>query len=305
MFSMRIRRKLCVQEILKTKTRKGYLLFSVLIIATIAVVSFSLALATCFSQSINPNPANAQSLVIPINAASPASQFNVTVSYAYVGPAPTNTTYFDPQFNTTMYLASQYPSIVLLNITRLSGVQIPSCDAIVQVYGIKVATNTGKTESYAYFVGTNYNSSFSMSNQSALCPYVNYLVDHNIYNYMVGRFDFNWTADTSILSQSFGSIETYTDNPNTVPGLYGAGIPNTINVSIYRIGYVTMSDGVVSCYEDTATSSTIVSVKLSTYGDGFLYNKLVPSTELSQTNLFGPNTGSWFKTACPITPLFF
>jgi len=289
---MRKNRKSYRSEIWKTKTRKCYLVFSVLIIAIIAIVSFSLALATPSSQSIIQNPVNAESSAVPINAASSATQFNVTVSYAYVGPAPTNTSCFDPQFNATMYLVSQYPSIVLLNITRLSGVQIASCDAVVQVYGIKVATNTGKTESYAYYVGTNYNSSFSMSDESTLVPNVNNLINPNIYNYWAGTFDFNWTANTSILSQSFGSIETYTDSPTTLPGLCGAGIPGAISISICRIGYVTMCNGVVSCYKDTASSSAAISIQLSTHGDGFLYNKLVPPTELSQANLFSPNTGS-------------
>lgn len=273
-----------------TKTKKGYLiLFSVTLIAIVLIVSFfsSLAASSMPVASSVPDGTDMYHASLAKVAAS-GTQFNLDIGYAYVGPAPANTAYFDNKFNDTMYLASQYPSLVRLNITRVPGDQIASCDAEVEVYGVKIAANTGATEYYAYGVGTNYNSSFSSSDKSTLCLNVNDLVNCNLYSSISGSFDFNWTANTSILSLTIGSIGWYTNNPNSGAGLSSAGIPKAISVTVYRIGYVTMSNGSVSIYKDSATNNVKASVQLDNYGDGFLHNKLVPAEKLPQTDLFEP-----------------
>ena len=137
-------------------------------------------------------------------------------------------------------------------------------------------------------MGTNYNSSFSRSDKSALVAYVDNLVDHNLYKENSGIFEFNWTANTSILSSTTGSVGWYTSSHNRSAGLYSAGIPNAISVTVYRIGYLTMSNGSVSIFKDSATNNVKASAQLGNYGDGFLYNKLVPPAELPQTDLFYP-----------------
>lgn len=277
-------------KLLPKKTEKSYLITcGVILIATLLIVSFSLTFAASSPSATSYTPGGTDIYPAPIYPATSGSQFNLDIAYAYVGPSPLNTSYFDQGFNATMYLASQYPSVVRLNITRVPGVQIASCDAEIEVYGVKIATNTGLTENYAYGVGTNYNASFSHSNKTALVPYVNDLVDHNLYRAITGSFDFNWTADASILSHTIGSIGWYTTNPNSGSGLSNAGIPNIISVTVYRIGYITMSNGSVSIYKDSTTNNTVALVQLGSYGDGFLYNKLVPAAELPQTDLFHPN----------------
>jgi len=279
-------------KLLPTKTKKGYLIiFGVILIATALIVSSSLALAAFSTPATSSKPDGTDMYPAPpAKVAASQTQFNLDIAYAYVGPAPSNTSYFDKGLNATMYLAYQYPSKVLLNITRVSGVQIASCDAEVEVYGIKIAANTGATEYYTYSVGTNYNPSFSYSNESTLILHVHDLVDHNLYKAITGSFDFNWTANTSILSLTIGSIGWYTNIPNSGAGLSSAGTPNTISVTVYRIGYITMSNGSVSIYKDTATNNAIASVQLGNYEGGFLYNNLVPAAELPQTDLFYPNT---------------
>ena len=210
------------------------------------------------------------------------------MAYAYVGSAPSSvTSYLDATLNSSMYLVDLYPSVVRLNITCLPGVQIASCDAVIEVYGVEIATDTGLTEYHAFFVGTNYNSSFSQSNLTNLVPCVNDLVDRNVYSGITGSFQFNWTANTSILSHTIGSIMSYSTVPSNYTGLWSAGKPNAISVSVYRIGYITMSNGSVSLFKDSTTNA-IASVQLSNYEDGFLYNKLMPLAELPQTNLFQP-----------------
>jgi hypothetical protein len=260
-----------------------------ILIAILLIVSLASAAVKSSASSTGYTPGGTDMYPAPVYVAASATQFNPDIAYAYVGPAPANSSYFDQGFNATMYLASQFPSIVCLNITRIPGIQIASCDAEIEVYGVKIVTNTGLTENYAYGVGTNYNASFSHSQKNALVPYVNDLVDHNLYRAITGSFEFNWTTDASILSHTIGSIGWYTTNPNAGTGLASAGIPQSITVTVYRIGYVTVSNGSVSIYKDSNVKS-IISVQLSKYEDGFLYNKLVPTAQLPQTDLFHPIT---------------
>lgn len=241
-----------------------------------------------FSVAFNAPASNADKTNL-IPASLFEKQFDLSVVYAYVGPAPSDNSYFDKAYNATMYLEYQYPSIVYLNITRVPGVQIASCDAIIEVYGIRIAANTGPTEYYSYSVGTNYNSSFSNSDKVTMGNHIDDLVDHNLYRAIVCNFEHNWATNTSILSFSVGSMGWYCTQPSGVGGLASAGLPTDISVTIFRIGYITISNGSVSVYKDSVTTNPTASVQLQHYRDGFLFNNLVPAEILPKTNLFEPS----------------
>jgi hypothetical protein len=262
----------------KSIVSKKNLVLAFAIIAALLIISVCSALNAFFVS--NSNSALAQ---VPIDA----SQFNIGIAYAYVGPAPTNSSYVDSQYNATMYLESKYPSIVYLNITRNPGILITSCDAAIEVYGISIATNTGMEEDFTYAAGTNFNQSFSNADKIAMGPYISQLVDHRIYRTIAADFDFNWTENTSILSLTIGSIGWYSKYPISDGGLAAAGIPSTVSVTVHRIGYITMAKGFISTQMD-AISNNIASIQLGKYQNGFLYNNLVPMPELPQINLFEP-----------------
>ncbi|MGD0645862.1 MAG: hypothetical protein ABSA75_13230 [Candidatus Bathyarchaeia archaeon] len=257
-----------------SKKRFGKKLY--IAIAAIATIAVLLVAVSTLTQDLNPQPTN---------VTASGTQFKLHIAYSYVGKYTGNASYTDSAFG-QMYLVSQYPSAVVLNITRIPGIQVASCEAEIEVYGVHIATNTGQVENHAYFVGTNYNSSFSGSELSYLDPHINDIVDKSIYSEVTGNFDFNWTANTSILTHRIGSAGSYSSILSNL-GLWSAGKPNSISVSVYRIGYMTISSGSVSVYKD-ATNNTITTVRLGKYGDGFLYNTLVPATKLPQTDLFNP-----------------
>jgi len=276
---------------------KGYQmrrLFKILITISIATL-LSVAVYSSVTSALLPTESlNGASKIYPdisTKIALPERQFDVNAAYAYVGPAPSNASYFDKGFNTTMDLASKYPSILRLNFSLNPAVQIESCDAIVEVYGIKIATDTGATEYFAFGIGTNYNTSFTKSEEAIIFPNIRYLVDYNCYKGLSGCFNFNWTASPAILTNNIGSICRYIGyRPNATSdkiGLSSAGLPNSISIEIYRIGYVTMNDGSVSIYKDSV-KNIIASINLPKYNNGFLYNKLVPEEELPETDLFKP-----------------
>lgn len=256
-----------------TKTVKRNLtILGVILIATALIVSFSLTLDSSSAQTTN--------------VAGSGTQFKFGIAYAYVGKCTANTSYIDS--NGLMSLYSQYPSAVVFNITRVPGVQITSCEAEIEVYGVHIVTDTGTVENHAYFIGTNYTSSFSVSKLSSFVQHINDLVDRSVYSEVKGDFGFNWPDNTSILSHTVGSVGCYSSLNSTL-GLWSAGKPNDISVTVDRIGYITTSDGSVSVYKDVTTNNTAASTQLGNYGDGFLHNTLVPAARLPQTDLFSPS----------------
>jgi hypothetical protein len=257
-------------QLVKYKTTCGALL-SIVLIASTLIISLSLLSATSAEQSIKSGGTE--------------TQFNLDVAYAYVGKCTTNTSYTDNGL--TMSLVSNYPSAVVLNITRIPGNQIASCSGEIEVFGIQVNTDTGIIENHAYFVGTNYDPSFSGSELSTLAPRVNDLVDKNVYTEIRGNFDFNWTDNTSIMSHPVGSVGCYSNAPSSA-GLWSAGKPNAISVTIQRIGYITIKNGLVSVFKNAPTSNIVATTRLSAYGDGLMHNTLINSDKLPQTDLFHP-----------------
>jgi hypothetical protein len=255
--------------------------------AVIFIVPIVIASVTT---SVQLNADTNDMMSAPIGIASSNTQFQVQVAYAYVGPAPSNvSSYFDEARNTTMQLVSQYPSVVRLQIKNIPSPQIVGCDAIVEVYGIKINTDLGPSEYHAYFMGTNYNPSFSNDSQSKLIQYVPKLVNEDTYSTIVGNFRSNWTSSAPLLTNTIGSITSYTSFSSAL-GLYAAGKPNAISVTVYRIGYITIANNSVSAFEDSSNSGVMQDmVQLSSYGNGSLYNSLVPTNQLPQTNLFHPN----------------
>lgn len=256
-------------------TTKRYLtIFGVMLVATALVVCISLVSATSSSAPT-------------ISVAGPETQFRVDIAYAYVGEGPSNASYTAANGD-LMSIVSQYPSAVELNITCLPGVQITSCDAEIEIYDVQIATNTGLIETNPYFIGTNYISSFSSSDLSTLFVHANDLINpENFSTSLRGNFEFNMTANTSVLSVPIGSVGCYS-TAIAGSGLWSAGQPNAISVTIQRIGYVTISNGSVSLYKNPSNNTATATAQLSNYGNGFLYNSLVPADKLQQINLFHP-----------------
>jgi hypothetical protein len=107
------------------------------------------------------------------------------------------------------------------------------------------------------------------------------------YFVAIGGFKFNMTDNTSFVSPPIGSSGCYSGTPSKL-GLWTAGEPNSISVSVQRVGYIAMNDGSVSIYNDATTSNAKAVAQLSSYQDGFINNNLIPASQLSQTDLFHP-----------------
>lgn len=187
----------------------------------------------------------------------------------------------------------KYPSAVFLNSTRFPSIQISSCDAVIQVYGVKITADTGPTEYHAWSAGTAY-TAFTQEDFATLTRYSDDLIDISLYRSIGGTFSFNWTANKSFLSHTIGSVGSYSSNITyTKPSVYdlsSEGIPNKISVEVYRIGYVTVSNSSVTIHQDDPTVKPVAYAQLSKYEDGFIYNNIVPNEQLPQIDLFHPSS---------------
>ena len=79
---------------------------------------------------------------------------------------------------------------------------------------------------------------------------------------------------------------TITRQENSTRSLLLQSISNLlmgdISVTAQRIGYVTISNGSVTLHRDALDEAAAVTVNLSNYGNGFLYNNLVPYPNCKQ-----------------------
>jgi hypothetical protein len=245
------------------------LIIGVLLIAALFAVSLSLPALVASSAGAAQLP-------------NVSPHFNLDVAYFFVGQGPSaNCTSSDGHL---MYPESLYPSAVYFNVTRPTNPDNVSCDALIEVFIVKIASDKGPAENYVYFDGTNNNPSFSDAEKNALTVRIYDLFELSTIDGVSGNFCFNWTLGESLLSHKVGSYGVYT-NYNYGLGLWRAGQPNTISLAVHRLGYVTMTNGVTSVVPDT-TLTSITQVQLQNSGSGFLINNIVPSNRLSQTNLF-------------------
>lgn len=272
--------------ILKRRSSPIYILLAAaLLIGSVCVVILLPSLAT---QPIFAKPQVVVSAQTTSQQTASKSQFDVHVAYAYVGPRKDHFTCQNPLQDkipiATLNAVSLYPSIVYFNFTHVSSAETESCDAKMEVYLIQLTANTGATENYTYTEATNYNPTFS--DLDTLSSHVNDFAEARSTNGLGGCFVFNWTANTSNLVGRIGSYGSYTSNPSGL-GLWSAGEPNTITVSVRRIGLITMKGTAVST-SLVANSESTVQVQLEKFGDGFLYNNIVSQDKLSQIDLYNP-----------------
>jgi len=250
------------------RTLKGISLIAV-ILSVIVISQFSIS-------SLSASAPNFQA----------EQQFNLDVSYAYVGKGTPNVTVTDSRGNVLRPI-SQYPSAVYFNVTRPT-IENLECDAILEVFNITIASDKGPAEHFIFFTGTNYNPAFSDAELEALTWRIYDLFDVDTIDGVSGMFFPNWTTtDESFLSAKVGSYGTYTDYKNDL-GLWNEGKPNAISVTFHRIGYVTMTNGAVSVQPDDISVNYKTQFQLQKHNEGFLKNEIVPMDELSGKNQFQP-----------------
>jgi len=243
--------------------------FSVKIIA-IAVLALALVSAALFALSFSPQPA---SWSIPSPTPTPASSvshmFDVDLVYAYVGKL--NVTEHS-HFGMEVHSANLYPVFIYINCTYLGTPNNESCDAKFEGYLVQLVSDTGVSASYTTYQGVELNESSyawpAMPDADAI------------------ELCFNLTASESFLGRITDS-GSFTSGDSSL-GLWGNGPPSTITLSLQRIGWWTVKDGSISTISSPTSDDVLLHVQLEPFGDGFLYNKLVPENKLTEMDPFDP-----------------
>ena len=262
------------------------LVFSVLTISSASV--FRNGIETARAEEQTPKSSMASFSEQHGQLVSSEPQFDVQLVYVYVGPRKDHFTCQNPFQNritvSTLNAVSLYPVVAYFNFTRVSNSKVESFDARMEVYMVQLSADTGTTESYLFVKGTNFDPAFS--NLDLLSAHISDFDEVNTISGFSGGFTYNWTENTSILGDRVGSYGLYTSGESN-RGLWNAGTPSAITVSVRRIGSI-QSDGesVFTTLDETVGNP--VQTRLERFGDGFLYNTIVARGELSRINLYDP-----------------
>ena len=204
--------------------------------------------------------------------------FNVDLVYVYVGRTNSTGAGHDHfGMNLTMYPTNYYPVYVLFNVTYLGNPQNETFDAKFEGYIAKFSADTGTTASYVGYYGTNFNPSYSnLPNPFPLSS-----------SSQSVSFRFNMTINESSLGLRISDGGSYSSSGGSF-GLWSNGTPTAITVTVQRAGWVTASGDSISSIENPSSAIELQQVQLEKFGDGFLYNKLVPQKQLMSINPFNP-----------------
>ena len=236
------------------------------------------------------------SLATPTPTASPTAyptpeptasepQFNVDVLYAYISVC--NSTVYDDE---PPYFEKEVPFFnfaIVFNFTNLYDAETANCDIRMEVYLIEIYSDKGLIGKMAESIGTNYTF---YQNPSAPYPYVAtpiFLSPGLLDDWFGGPppsgfFSCDWpTGKSEVYSFECGRndwVQTFEE-------------PECISMSIRREGWVTFNGD--SWLATPANDEEVTTLQLEKFGNGFLYNKVVPEDEISQIDLLHP---SWSDT---------
>lgn len=208
--------------------------------------------------------------------------FDVNVVYAYLErkniTVPEDTPFTQLSDTNDTVEIQTINRIMGINFTRLSEEFTP-CDARIEVYQIKLYSDEGLIGTLQRHEGIIYSD----------------ILGDPMFNDMSeffgdrppsggGSMYTNWDVGQSRLGCSSGG------GTNWVPTF---GEPETIYMSVNRLGWVTISG-----YSNETTilsePEVVAEVQLEKFGDGFLYNNIIPADEMSQIDPLKP-TGRLFE----------
>ena len=200
-------------------------------------------------------------VVAPDTADGPEPLFGVDVTYGYV------------ERHNTADLSADVPLFnVVLNFTRYSEVDL--CDAIFEVHLIEVYSDEGSIGNVTKAQGIMFNHSTSTLRQGMGLNFDEFAE----YGDVSPGASASWPVNHSVLL-FFGG-----DKTTCVPDF---GEPETVFVRVSRLGLVTLKDGSSEAVV-LSEPEVVAEAQLEKFGDGFLYNTVIPEDELSEIDLFNP-----------------
>ena len=247
--------------------------------------------------------------------ADPSSEpwFSIKIPYAYVMTSNESLIYTDSEmvnvFNETEMVSEQH--LIALNLTLNVDTTNEPVDARIEYYQIDVSSDKGFIKTLYWYVGTKSNSSFSTENFHFMLDewFDTDWFDADLTNETSegsgleieegvtvkidalslgggGLIRPNWTAGISVIWPNWGSAS------GTIGGSISSRLvsaireADTLYLTIRRIGWVTFAGN--STEVTLANNELVDQIQLEKFGDGFLYNTLVPEDELATVDLLHP-----------------
>lgn len=214
-------------------------------------------------------------------ASSEEPWYEVDVTYSYWEAK--NGTFEDYEYpdyvNTNETEVESVGYLALLNFTLTADIENVDADARIEYFVIELSSETGVITNDFTFIGTNISPSFRIgdfhfgrdgwfdtSNMSGS-----------------GLLKYNWTNGDSILwTASSGSTGTIMED-SEVSKIRKA---EELFITVYRLGWVSFSENSTLV---TLTDKIIVNqIQLQKYGEGWLFNNIIPEEELPTTDLWKP-----------------
>jgi hypothetical protein len=171
-----------------------------------------------------------------------------------------------------------YPGVVILNYTHLGNPFDGSYEIAFEGCSFEFLSDTGLAVTCKAYVATNFNQSDPDPELPGMLPVEEGLSVEARLNLATGE-SFLVKSDTGMLT----STDTL--------ALWGNGTPKTITLTLRREGWWTSEAdplATVSTVSDPAVEKVLSQVQLEAFGDGFLYNKILPETTLAEMDPFNP-----------------
>ena len=206
----------------------------------------------------------------PLPESSVSHMFDVDLVYAYVGKI--NVTEHS-HFGMDMHPVNLYPAFIILNYTYRGMPNNEPFDAEFEGYLVRLVSDTGVSSSYTAYEGLELGQSSSIMPAMPKADTVSLRA--------------NITVNESFLGLRITDGASFTSGSSSF-GLWSSGAPSKITLTLQRVGWWTVKDGSVSITANPENDEVLLQVQLEVFGDGFLYNTLVPEDKLAQIDLFAP-----------------
>ena len=218
--------------------------------------------------------------------------FNFNIPYAYwvTSDGPLNnerpSTLPDISFlNETNSVSEQH--MMILNLTLNVETRNEPIDGRVEYFQIDLSSDKGPVETSYFFIGTNSNSSFMFNDLLDNVHFKrNDWYDTANFGGTGGLLKYNWTAGFSQMWPEGGSGTGTLDGSSTAILVSAIREAKTLFITVSRLGWATFTNNSTAF---TSTNNKIVDqIQLEKFGDGWLYNTLVPKEDLSKIDLLHP-----------------
>lgn len=197
-------------------------------------------------------------------------QFSINIPYAYIG------NYWDDSSKTDNQSTYGWVYSIVFNATpNFDPKTIIASDAAVSVfeyYLIEISSDKG-------FIG-NVTYVHTYANWNTTKPFEHFFFSRDHW------FDSNSSRDAFLITfWENGTSLGFKTGPGT-DWNRSLGEPQTIFISMRRQGWLILNNN--STIAHLASPEVILQIQLEKYGDGFLYNNIIPEDELSQIDPLMP-----------------